>query len=144
MPMAGTSPMSRVRYHYMWDKRYNQESNLPKMAYGTSRSPYNKVYARAEPVYTTSSGRKLSFFLFFCFFVFFVFLFFWFFGFLFFFVFCFFLFFGPSFCRFEKKTDGNIKKKKEKNKKTKKQKKRNQKKCRRRRKARSSRPLRPW
>ena len=58
MPMAGTSPMSRVRYHYMWDKRYNQESKLPKMAYGTSRSPYNKVYARADPIYTTSSGRK--------------------------------------------------------------------------------------
>jgi hypothetical protein len=71
MPLAGTSPLSRARAHYMWAKRYNDENNLPKsmahldraMAYGTSpsrpsRGPYNKVYVRADPVYTTSSGRK--------------------------------------------------------------------------------------
>ena len=72
MPLAGTSPLSRARAHYMWAKRYNHENNLPKsiahldraMAYGTSpsrpsRSPdKGVVYARAEPDYTSSSGRK--------------------------------------------------------------------------------------
>ena len=59
MPLAGTSPLSRARAHYMWAKRYNDENNLPKsiahldraMAYGTSpqrsRSPdKGVVYAR--------------------------------------------------------------------------------------------------
>ena len=73
MPLAGTSPMSRSRAHYMWARRYNDENNVRKsiahldraMAYGapSQRSPHNNSKGVVKKWYTRAMtlGTRASF-----------------------------------------------------------------------------------